>query len=103
MCKLSVSGTTCAPPARRKGVTPGKSPGHNDEGIDEQGTESGSIPDAGIVLDLVMGREKVRSIRTPAVLSSLWRVQAYCSAGRRNFNPPDNVFLRVNTCLHAWR
>nr|DAT62745.1 MAG TPA: hypothetical protein [Caudoviricetes sp.] len=29
MCKLSVSGTTCAPPARRKGVTPGKSPGHN--------------------------------------------------------------------------
>jgi hypothetical protein len=83
MCKLSVSGTPCAPPARRKGVTPGKSPGHNDEGIDEQGTESGSIPDARIVLYLVMGREKVRSIRTPAVLSSLWRVQAYCSAGRR--------------------
>lgn len=82
MCKLSVSGTTCAPPARRKGVTPGKSPGHNDEGIDEQGTESGSIPDARIVLYLVMGREKVRSIRTPAVLSSLWRVQAYCIAGR---------------------
>ncbi len=45
---------------------------HNDEGIDEQGTESGSIPDARKVLYLVMGREKVRSIRTPAVLSSLW-------------------------------
>ncbi len=45
---------------------------HNDEGIDEQGTESGSIPDARIALYLVMGREKVRSIRTPAVLSSLW-------------------------------
>jgi hypothetical protein len=60
------------PTSAAKGVTPGKSPGHNDEGIDEQGTESGSIPDARIVLYLVMGREKVRSIRTPAVLSSLW-------------------------------
>ena len=29
MCKLSVSGTTCAPPARRKGVTPRKRRGHN--------------------------------------------------------------------------
>nr|DAL66204.1 MAG TPA_asm: hypothetical protein [Caudoviricetes sp.] len=29
MCKLSVSGTTCAPPARRKGVTPRKRRGSN--------------------------------------------------------------------------
>ncbi len=28
MCKLSVSGTTCAPPARRKGVTPRKRRGY---------------------------------------------------------------------------
>lgn len=26
-------------------MTPGKSPGHNDEGIDEQGISAGSIPD----------------------------------------------------------
>lgn len=91
------------PTSTAKGVTPGKSPGHNDEGIDEQGTESGSIPDARIVLDLVMGRE--RSVRFGHRQCSL-----RCGVYKRTaapvdaiFNPPDNVFLRVNTCLHAWR
>ncbi|MFU1845013.1 hypothetical protein, partial [Enterococcus faecium] len=45
--------------------------GHNDESIDEQGISAGSIPDSPIPLG-GLGREKVRSIRTPAVLSSLW-------------------------------
>ncbi|CAD5360237.1 protein of unknown function [Citrobacter freundii] len=45
--------------------------GHNDESIDEQGISAGSIPDSPIQLG-GLGREKVRSIRTPAVLSSLW-------------------------------
>ncbi|MGH6102426.1 hypothetical protein [Citrobacter portucalensis] len=45
--------------------------GHNDESIDEQGITAGSIPATAIQM-AVMGNEKVRSIRTPAVLSSLW-------------------------------
>nr|DAU76069.1 MAG TPA: hypothetical protein [Caudoviricetes sp.] len=44
---------------------------HNDESIDEQGITAGSIPATAIQM-AVMGNEKVRSIRTPAVLSSLW-------------------------------
>lgn len=62
---------SCGPAGRYAGSNP-VTTAHNDECIDEQGTESGSIPDARIVLYLVMGREKVRSILTPAVLSSLW-------------------------------
>jgi hypothetical protein len=69
------------PTSTAKGVTPGKIPGHNDEGIDEKGTESGSIPDARIVLYLVMA-EKVRSIRTPAVLSR-------CGVYKRTAAPVD--------------
>ncbi|HGV0302518.1 TPA: hypothetical protein ACNFRT_002168 [Citrobacter freundii] len=46
-------------------------PAHNDESIDEQGITAGSIPATAIQM-AVMGNEKVRSTRTPAVLSSLW-------------------------------
>lgn len=38
MRKLSVSGTTCAPPARRKGVTPRKRRGHNQKSAGMQKT-----------------------------------------------------------------
>lgn len=70
---------SCGPAGRYAGSTPATT-AHNDEGTDEQGTESGSTPDYRIVLYLVMGREKVRSIRTPAVPSSLWQLRL-CARG----------------------
>lgn len=42
----------------------------NDESINEQGINAGSIPDSSLQCE-GLGREKVRSIRTPVVLSSL--------------------------------
>lgn len=70
---------SCGPAGRYAGSIPATT-AHNDEGTDEQGTESGSTPDSRIVLYLVMGREKVRSIRTPAVPSSLWQL-LLCARG----------------------
>ncbi|KEY44915.1 hypothetical protein DQ02_24120 [Citrobacter amalonaticus] len=55
----------------KKQMGAGGSPAHNEESIDEQGISAGSIPDSPIQLG-GLGSEKVRSIRTPAVLSSLW-------------------------------
>ena len=57
----------------RKTLTPRShcvSVAHKEESINEQGINSGSIPDSSLQCE-GLGKEKVRSIRTPVVLSSL--------------------------------
>lgn len=71
MCKPGTNYARVASPAWRLGVTPRKRRGCNDESIDEQGIRAGSIPDSPIKFG-GLGKEKVRSIRTPAMLSMLW-------------------------------